>query len=66
MTRLEELNRDETCQLSLAGDMVMMLVSGLLDCAGPGQVEKCIDVLEAAELDVSDSGATRIDPMAER
>lgn len=52
VTRLEELDREETCQLSLAGDMVMMLVEGMLDDTGPGKVEKCTDVLEAADLEV--------------
>lgn len=44
------MNRDETCQLSYAGDMVMMLIRGILDrCEG---VEKCLDVVESGELEV--------------
>jgi len=50
VTRLEELDRDETCMLSMAGDVVMMLIDGLLKEEG---VEKCLGEVESAELEVS-------------
>lgn len=50
VTRLEEIDREETCQLSLAGDMVMMLINGILELDG---VEKCSDEVKSAELKVS-------------
>ncbi|ORY35903.1 pyridine nucleotide-disulfide oxidoreductase-domain-containing protein [Naematelia encephala] len=43
VTRLEELNSDETCQLELAGDMAMMLINGILEIQG---VEKLVDRVE--------------------
>ena len=49
MTKLEEVDRDETCLLGVAGDVVMMLIDGLLDIEG---VEKCIGEVESAELEV--------------
>ena len=49
VTRLEELDRDETCMLSMAGDVVMMLIDGLLNEEG---VEKCLGEVESAELKV--------------
>jgi hypothetical protein len=49
MTRLEEVDRDQTCLLGVAGDVVMMLIHGLLDIEG---VEKCLGEVESAELEV--------------
>lgn len=54
--RLKEIDRDETCQLSLAGDMVMMLIEGLLRLYGG--VEKRVDQVDSAELEVSTSTRT--------
>lgn len=49
--RLKDINKDETCQLSLAGDMVMMLIEGLFrEYVG---VEKCLDEVNEAGLKVS-------------
>jgi hypothetical protein len=51
VNRFEELDREETCQLSLAGDMVMMLIQGILKrCEG---VEKGLDEVESLGLEVS-------------
>ena len=51
VTKFEELDREETCQLSLAGDMIMMLIEGILKkCEG---VEKCLDEVESLGLEVS-------------
>jgi hypothetical protein len=55
---LEEIDREETCQLSLAGDMVMMLLDGILALEG---VEKCQDEVESAELKVSQHHRSRGD-----
>ena len=49
MTRLEEVDRDETCMLGVAGDVVMMLINGLLAIEG---VEKCLGEVESAEFKV--------------
>jgi hypothetical protein len=49
MTRLKEVDRDETCMLGVAGDVVKMLIDGLLSIEG---VEKCIGQVESAELKV--------------
>jgi len=49
MTKLEEVDRDETCLLGVAGDVVMMLIHGLLDIEG---VEKCLGEVESAKLEV--------------
>jgi hypothetical protein len=49
MTKLEEVDRDQTCLLGVAGDVVMMLIHGLLDIEG---VEKCLGEVESAELEV--------------
>jgi len=49
MTKLEEVNRDETCMLGVAGDVVMMLINGLLAIEG---VEKCVGEVESAEFKV--------------
>jgi hypothetical protein len=49
MTKLEEVDRDKTCLLDIAGGVVMMLIHGLLDIEG---VEKCLGEVESAELEV--------------
>jgi hypothetical protein len=49
MTRLEEVDRDETCLLGVAGDVVMMLIDGLISVEG---VEKCVGEVESAEFKV--------------
>jgi hypothetical protein len=49
MTRLEEVDRDETCLLGVAGDVVMMLIDGLLSIE---EVEKCMGEVESAEFKV--------------
>lgn len=49
MTRLEEVDRDETCVLGVAGDVVKMLIDGLTSIGG---VEKCLGEVESAELEV--------------
>jgi len=49
MTRLEEVDRDETCMLGVAGDVVMMLIDGLLAIEG---IEKCVGEVESAEFKV--------------
>jgi hypothetical protein len=49
MTKLEEVDRDQTCLLGVAGDVVMMLIHGLLGIEG---VEKCLGEVESAELEV--------------
>lgn len=51
VSKFEELDREQTCELSMAGDMVMMLIEGIL---GKYEgVEKCMDEVESLELDVS-------------
>lgn len=42
VTKLESMNRDKTCQLSFAGDMVSMLVNGLLERAEVQNVEGAV------------------------
>jgi hypothetical protein len=49
MTRLEEVDRDETCMLGVAGDVVKMLIDGLTSIGG---IEKCLGEVESAELEV--------------
>jgi len=49
MTKLEEVDRDQTCLLGVAGDVVMMLIHGLLDIEG---VEKCLGEVESGKLEV--------------
>jgi hypothetical protein len=49
MTKLEEVDRDQTCLLGVAGDVVMMLIDGLLGIEG---VEKCLGEVESAEFKV--------------
>jgi hypothetical protein len=51
VTRLEEIDREETCLLGLAGDMMMMLIEGLLRLEDG--LEKCSDEVARAELNVS-------------
>lgn len=49
------MNRESTCQLSLAGDMICMLRDGLLQCPG---VEKKVGKVEDMFFDVSSSTQT--------
>ncbi|RAL14116.1 uncharacterized protein BO97DRAFT_365897 [Aspergillus homomorphus CBS 101889] len=48
ITRLEEMDHNSTCQLSIAGDMICMLIDGLL--ARP-EVEKLVGKVEEARLE---------------
>ena len=41
------MDRDQTCLLGVAGDVVMMLINGLLAIQG---VEKCVGQVESAEF----------------
>jgi hypothetical protein len=51
VTKLEELDKEKTCQLSTAGDMVMMLIEGILALS---EVTKYLGQVEEARLgDVS-------------
>ncbi|OQE17493.1 hypothetical protein PENFLA_c024G01735 [Penicillium flavigenum] len=43
MTKLESMNRDKTCQLSFAGDMVLMLVNGLIERSEVQSVEGAVE-----------------------
>jgi hypothetical protein len=47
---MEEADRDETCMLSMAGDVIEMLIHGLVDKDG---IEKCVGVVKGAEFKVS-------------
>lgn len=47
VTRMEEMDRDDTCLLGLAGDVLEMLIDGILRIGG---VEKWIGEVESAEL----------------
>lgn len=49
VTKLESMDRDKTCQLSFAGDMVLMLVNGLLERPEVQNVEGAV---EKASLNV--------------
>lgn len=49
MTKLEGVDRDDTCLLGVAGDVVMMLIHGLLAIEG---VEKCLGEVKSAKLAV--------------
>jgi hypothetical protein len=49
VTKLESMDRDKTCQLSFAGDMVLMLVNGLLERPEVQSVEGAV---EKASLNV--------------
>lgn len=50
ITELKAINRESTCQLSLAGDMICMLRDGLLGCP---EVEKIVGEVEEAYFEVS-------------
>ncbi|KAJ5275122.1 hypothetical protein N7497_005735 [Penicillium chrysogenum] len=43
VTKLESMDRDKTCQLSFAGDMVLMLVNGLLERPEVQSVEGAVE-----------------------
>ena len=62
ITRLEEIDREETCQLSLAGDMIRLLMDGILGFDG---VEKVVGEVEEAILQVRQDPRNRSRPMAE-
>jgi hypothetical protein len=48
---MEAIDKEKTCQLSTAGDMIMMLINGLL---GLPELDKCIGRVDEARLgDVS-------------
>jgi hypothetical protein len=47
---MEEVDRDETCMLSMAGDVIEMLINGLGDKEG---IEKCVGVVKGAEFKVN-------------
>lgn len=49
ITELESMDRESTCQLSIAGDMICMLRDGLLQFPG---VEKQVGKVEQMFLDV--------------
>ncbi|WWD20516.1 hypothetical protein CI109_104992 [Kwoniella shandongensis] len=47
---MEQINREDTCQLSLAGDLVQLLVDGVIGMEG---IEKCLGEVAEARLDDS-------------
>jgi hypothetical protein len=46
---MERLDHDDTCQLSLAGDLICMMVDGLCELDA---IEKCIDEVKRAERSI--------------
>ena len=43
MTKLESMNRDKTCQLSFAGDVILMLVNDLLERSEVQHVKAAVE-----------------------
>ena len=57
---MEGMDRDITVQLSYAGDMIMLIQRGLLEC---GKVERIEGEVEELELVVSSSGHAPKSPL---
>ena len=48
VTQLEQIDRDQTCQLALAGDVIKLLIDGMLV---RNEVEQAVDEVEEARFD---------------